>query len=144
MTLVTKIYSMDLFFKQVGHSRPLFLYFCLFYSTIGRYWWIKICWLRVLNLGSLVSEATALPTEPPPLPIMMTSLHTLLTKIYRTDAFDRFRRNVCWMEFSAPISFRFFQRKARIEKREKRPKNLQRIFTNTPPNPCPTRPSWAL
>ena len=50
---------------QDGLTRPLFVYFCLFHSKqvlckIGR-------WLDS-NRGPMVSEATALPTEPQPLP----------------------------------------------------------------------------
>ena len=50
----------------LGHSRPLFHHFRLFFQfqcTIG-----KVCRCSDSNRGSLVSEATALPTEPPPLP----------------------------------------------------------------------------
>ena len=55
------------FFKKMGHSRPLFLYFRLFNTqlTVNKCS-IKIIFWRLLdsNYGPLVSEATALPTEP--------------------------------------------------------------------------------
>ena len=40
----------------MGHSRPLFLHFRLFYCTIDR-----LCLCQNSNCGSLVLEATALP-----------------------------------------------------------------------------------
>ena len=55
------------FFEKMGHSRPLFLYFCLFNFNVQLVH--KVCRFWDSNHGSLVSEASALPTEPPPLPI---------------------------------------------------------------------------
>ena len=53
--------------KKVGHSRPLFIYFRLFNTVDKNKCSIKFCrWLE-LNRGPLVSNATALPTEPQPL-----------------------------------------------------------------------------
>ena len=60
--------SQYFFLKKVGHPRPLFLYFRLFNTHLT----VNICfcnfcqWLDS-NSGPLVSEATALPTEPQPL-----------------------------------------------------------------------------
>ena len=51
----------------MGHSRPLFLYFRLFNFNVQLVDKVCRCWDS--NRGSLVSEATALPTEPPPLPL---------------------------------------------------------------------------
>ena len=50
----------------MGHSEPLFLYLCLFYFNVRLA--DKICRLWVSNCRSLLSEATAIPTEPPPMP----------------------------------------------------------------------------
>ena len=50
-------------FLKMAHSQPLFPYFRIFYLNlqwVGR-WWDS-------NRRSLVLEAVALPTEPPPLP----------------------------------------------------------------------------
>ena len=53
-------------FFEMGHSQPIFLYFCLFYLNVQLVDKICQCWDS--NLGSLVSEVSALPTEPPQLP----------------------------------------------------------------------------
>ena len=58
--------TQDISFLKMAHSRQHFLFFFSF-------WWIKFCQFWDLNRGSLVSEATALPTEPPPLPRPKTS-----------------------------------------------------------------------
>ena len=58
-------------FLKMGHSRPLFLYFRLFktHVTVNKCSiYINFCRWLDSNRGSLVSEATALPTEPQPLP----------------------------------------------------------------------------
>ena len=52
--------------KKMGRSQPLFLYFHLFHLNVQLVDKISRSW--DLNCGSLVSEATGLPTEPPPLP----------------------------------------------------------------------------
>ena len=55
----------------MGHSRPLFLYFRLFNTQLTVYKCsilINICRWLDSNCGTLVLEATALPTEPQPLP----------------------------------------------------------------------------
>ena len=57
---------MNSFISKMGHSRPLFLYFCIFY--LNDQFEDKVCQCWDSNRGSLVSEATPLPTEPPPLP----------------------------------------------------------------------------
>ena len=54
-------------FFLMGHPRPLSLYFRLFNLYVQLVDKVCRCWDS--NRGSLVSEATALPTEPPPLPI---------------------------------------------------------------------------
>ena len=59
----------------MGHSRPLFLYFRLFDLQLVD----KVCRCWDSNRGSLVSEATALPTEPPPLPGQIRLLPTIST-----------------------------------------------------------------
>ena len=59
-------------FLKMGHPRPLFLYFRLFKTQLV----VNKCsieinkflWWRDSNRGPLVLEATALPTEPQPLP----------------------------------------------------------------------------
>ena len=83
------------FFKK-GHSQPIF-YFCLFYLiTIGR--------LNFADVGiwSLVMEAIALPTEPPPLPFLCvisywdsdmdlpasTKLQIIIMLTYKTDTLN--------------------------------------------------------
>ena len=57
---------MNFFISKMGHSRPLFLYFCIFY--LNDQFEDKVCQCWDSNRGSLVSEASPLPTEPPPLP----------------------------------------------------------------------------
>ena len=54
---------------KMVHSRPLFLYFCLFYAVDSKHmFFIKVCqWLHS-NRGPLVSEPTPLPTVPQPPP----------------------------------------------------------------------------
>ena len=64
-------FEWDLTCSKMGHSRPLFLYFCLFNAQLTVYKCsilINFCrWLHSSH-GPLVSEATTLPTEPQPLP----------------------------------------------------------------------------
>ena len=57
---------MNFFISKMGHSRPLFLYFCIFY--LNDQFEDKVCQCWDSNRGSLVSEASPPPTEPPPLP----------------------------------------------------------------------------
>ena len=53
----------------MGHSRPLFLLFSSFLQTVNmKYWFNKSCRWLDSNPGPLISEATALPTAPQPLP----------------------------------------------------------------------------
>ena len=55
------------FFLKMGHSRPLFLYFRLFNTQLTVYKslvLLNFCRWLDLNRGPLVSEVTALPTEP--------------------------------------------------------------------------------
>ena len=57
------------FVLKVGHSRSLFVYFRLFNTVAStQMFHIKVCRWLDSNRGPLVSEATALPTEPQPLP----------------------------------------------------------------------------
>ena len=50
----------------MGHSRPLF-YFCLFNTADNKQMFsLKVCQWLDSNCGPLVSEVTALPTEPQP------------------------------------------------------------------------------
>ena len=53
----------------MGHSRPLFLYFRLFNTVDSKMFYINFCWWRDSNHGPLELEASALPTEPQPLPV---------------------------------------------------------------------------
>ena len=59
-----------IFFLKMAHSRTLFLYFRLFNTVDSKQMLDKACWWLDSNCRSLVSEATALPTEPQPLPII--------------------------------------------------------------------------
>ena len=52
----------------MGHSRPLFLYFCLFNTVDSKQIHVGYKSLPMTGFEPLVSEATALPTEPQPLP----------------------------------------------------------------------------
>ena len=54
----------------MGHSGPLYLYFCLFNTVDSIQLFNKFCWWLDLNCGPLVLEATTLPTEPQPLPLI--------------------------------------------------------------------------
>ena len=56
------------FFKKVGHSRPLLFIFVFSIQLIINKCSIKFCQWLESNRGPLVSKATALPTEPQPLP----------------------------------------------------------------------------
>ena len=60
--------------QKVGHSRPLFLYFRLFYCLI------KFRRCLDLNRRSLVSEVNALPAEPQPLPLERVNICNLMLK----------------------------------------------------------------
>ena len=61
------------FFKKMGHCRPLFLYFRLSNTVDSKQYSIQFFQLLDSSLGPLELEATALPTEPQPLPIKMDS-----------------------------------------------------------------------
>ena len=52
----------------MGHSRPLFIYFRLFNTVDNKQMLNKFCQWLESNRGPLVLKATALPTEPQPLP----------------------------------------------------------------------------
>ena len=56
----------------MGPSRPLFLYFRLFYLIVQLV--DKLCGCWDLNRGYLMSEATVLSTEPPPLPSVLETV----------------------------------------------------------------------
>ena len=60
---------MILFVKN-GPFPAFFLYFRLFNTVDSKQMLDKACWWLDSNCRSLVSEATALPTEPQPLPII--------------------------------------------------------------------------
>ena len=54
---------------NLGFINGSFLASCsLFLSFLWNNWCIKFCWWLHLNCGSLVLEATTLPTEPQPMP----------------------------------------------------------------------------
>ena len=54
-------------FLNIGHSLPLLLYF--YHSYFNEQLVDKILHMLDLSRGSLVSEVTALPSEPQPLPL---------------------------------------------------------------------------
>ena len=61
--------SISEFFLKMDHSRTLFLHFHLFNTVDSKQIFnIKVCWWLYLNRRSLKLEASALPTEPQPLP----------------------------------------------------------------------------
>ena len=53
----------------MGPSRPLFLYFYLFNTVDSKMFNINFLPMTGFELQTLESEATALPTEPQPLPL---------------------------------------------------------------------------
>ena len=57
----------DSFFKKWAIS-GLFFFIFVFSIQLIVNTWIKVCWWLDSNRGTLVSEETALPTEPQPLP----------------------------------------------------------------------------
>ena len=62
-------------YQKMGNSQPIFLYFRLFlFYNRQIIWLIKFCGRQDSNRGSLVSDATTLPTEPQPLPQEMCIL----------------------------------------------------------------------
>ena len=65
-----------------GHSQSLLLYF-QFFNTVDstQKFNINFCWWMDLNCGPLVLEATALPTEPQPLPIVSAISQVTQTRI---------------------------------------------------------------
>ena len=69
--LVTSGGNPTFFFKKMGHSGLFFFYFRLFNTiqlTVDNKCSIKFCRCLESNREPLVPEATALPTEPQPLP----------------------------------------------------------------------------
>ena len=69
--LVTSGGNPTFFFKKMGHSGLFFFYFRLFNTiqlTVDNKCSIKFCRCLESNRGPLIPEATALPTEPQPLP----------------------------------------------------------------------------
>ena len=58
-------------FLKVGHSRPLFIYFGLFITVDNKQMFNKILPMTGVNRVPMVLKATALPTEPQPLPHTM-------------------------------------------------------------------------
>ena len=73
------------FFLKMGQSRPLFIYFCLFNAVGSKMFNINFCWWLDSNRGHMASGATALPTEPQPVPRYPSFLSTKLCYAY--DAF---------------------------------------------------------
>ena len=72
----------------MGHSRPCFLLFCLFFLIVRSV--DKILSRLGFERGTLVSEATALPTEPQPLPLNCTIfVHKIQVKYYIDQELDR-------------------------------------------------------
>ena len=66
------------------HSRPIFLYFRLFNSVdIKRMFNVNFWQWLDSNCGSLVLEATTLPTEPQPLPIQIVLFVSTKENIYK-------------------------------------------------------------
>ena len=57
-----------MFFKKVGNSRPLFIYFCLFNKVDNKQVNKQMFNINFADDWSLVSKATALHTEPQPHP----------------------------------------------------------------------------
>ena len=55
------------------HPQPLFYFRLLYKQWTVNMFNLKFCWWQDLNCGPLVLEATALPTEPQPLPFKSTS-----------------------------------------------------------------------
>ena len=69
-----------IFFKKIGPFPASFsLNFGPFNKVKSKYDYLKFCRWLDLNCRPLVSEATALPTEPQPLPIPR---HSLLRTLY--------------------------------------------------------------
>ena len=78
---------------KLGHSRLLFSLFSSFQQLTVNMFIIKSCrWLNS-NCGPLVSEATALPTEPQPLPTAM-KLFAAWSLIYYFFKFSPLKRKL--------------------------------------------------
>ena len=65
----------------LGHSQSLFLYFRLFWIAIDINAFKKLCQCWDSNHGSLMSDATSLPTAPQPRPQFVLSV-LLFTKLF--------------------------------------------------------------
>ena len=62
-------------FLKMDFYRPLFLYFRLFFTVDRKQmFYIKVCWWLHSNCRPQVLEATALPTESQPLPIIVVGI----------------------------------------------------------------------
>ena len=75
-------------FLKMGHSRPLFLYFRLFNTQLTAHKCsilINFCRWLASNRGPLESKATALPTEPQPLPILFYLLRPLQKWVFQAS-----------------------------------------------------------
>ena len=59
-----------MYFLEMGHSRPIFFMFAFYISQLVENLVHKTLQMTGFERGSLVSEATALPTEPQPLPCL--------------------------------------------------------------------------
>ena len=70
-------------FIKMGHSRPLFVFLFSLQSTVNSVQY-KFCRWLDSNCGPLVLEATALPTEPQPLPlkVFLSPLKFINSKIH--------------------------------------------------------------
>ena len=60
------------FCNNMGYYWPLFLYFRLFDTVKSKQMHIKVCWWLDSNRRPSLLEATALLTEPQPLPVFLT------------------------------------------------------------------------
>ena len=87
-------------FLKMGHSRPLFYLFLSFQYTVdSNQMFNKFCQWLDSNRGPLVSEATALPTEP--------HNHCPQKNFLTTDTINckgpKFHRNFCCLNSTSPI-----------------------------------------
>ena len=78
--------SFVIFFYKLAIPGLFFLYFRLFNIVDSKQMFNKFCQWLDSNRGPLVSEATALPTEPQPLPIFRT--------LYRVTFLQRHRMHI--------------------------------------------------
>ena len=72
LTSHVNLFSMRLFFKNMCHSRPLFLHFRLYNIVNSQY---KSLQITVFELQASGVGSNTLPTEPQPLPLRYLFLH---------------------------------------------------------------------